>query len=131
MAAKKSKKAGTARKAKKATPKKVKKDLTTTVTLAINGLRKEASKKHELLDKLKPTHKGEKKNLVINSPFIVRRNCDRLVNHLRQRMFHPLALKVTHVSKLVENNMSQRAIKSVVDVMNDISYDHGFDFGGN
>lgn len=110
---------------------KPKQELNTSLHVAVQRLNKEAKKPKGLLDKTAQNlAKAKIKTLErpIQSPMLLRRNCSRLMNYLHQTMHHALAIKVNELSKLVKDNMSQKAMQEIINTMDGISKKHGFDF---
>lgn len=111
---------------------KKKRDVTTSLIVSLTKLEKESNRPHGVVDKIAEKQaklKQQSPPAEIHSSFILKRNCGRLINYLHQTMQHSVAIKVNEVSKQIADNMSQRAMKKIVDVLTDISQKHGFNFG--
>lgn len=102
--------------------------INSTAKTAIKKLEKESSRPKGNLDKVPKGHVQPVLERKIQSAVVLKRNCGRLINHLHQTMHHTVAIKVTQVSKLVKNGMSQRDMQKIIDTMDDIAKKHGHDF---
>lgn len=110
--------------------KKIKEEkvpLNSTLNLALTNLKKENVRPKGNIDKLK-RQKTQSPIKDIPSTIVLRKYCDRLMNSLHQKMHHTVAIRVSQLTKLIEDGMPTPNRRRIIDNLVEISKEHGFDF---
>ena len=117
-----------AQESKKDQKKSNKQNDNTTTRLALKKLEKEKKKSHGLVDKTirKASEKATKTK--ITSHKVLQHKCNMLMIHLQQKMQHALAKQISELSKLIKKDMSQDAMKKIIDAAAKTAEDHGYNF---